>query len=309
MTMITIIMASYNAASTLEAAADSVLAQTLDDIELIIVDDASSDETLNIARKIAARDKRVTVLAQSINKGPAASRNAALSIAKGEWMAVVDADDVILPKRLEAMIMEARIWQADIVFDNLIYVEGHSERLYLPPHLKLAGALTLETYIESHRRTCAIPNMGFLKPLIRRDVLCRSGVFYDESLTIGEDAMLIMTLMAKGAKACLADGAWYRYFRHGGSISARQGLDSVRTINAAFRHFLKKHDLDGAARIAMLRLATDNDRRILAVHLVCGMMRGHILSIIREIVKTPVMARFLWSELCSQARHTLKNMA
>jgi succinoglycan biosynthesis protein ExoO len=307
MTRATVIMASYNAANTLESAATSVLAQTMHDLELIIVDDASKDATLDVAQKLAAQDSRVVVVAQPVNGGPAAARNAALAVAKGEWICIVDADDVILPGRLKSMLAAGQAQHADIVFDNLLYIEGLAEHPYLPAHLNLAGPLSLATYIESHRRSCPIPNMGFLKPLIRRSVMQNLGGCYDESLKIGEDAMLIMALMAGGAKAWLVDGAWYRYFRHEGSISAKQGPDSVQMINAAFRQFLKARIIAQPAREAMQRLITDNERRIHASALADNVLQGHIIATLREIVKTPVIVRFLLNELRSQARHMLKN--
>lgn len=307
MTKVTVIMASYNAAITLESAAASVLAQTMRDLELIIVDDASKDTTLAVARTLAASDSRVTVVARPLNGGPAAARNAALGIAKGEWICVVDADDGILPGRLDAMLSEGEAQQADIIFDNLHYIEGLAERTYLPSYLNLAGPLSLKTYIESHRRSCPIPNMGFLKPLIRKGIMCDLNAHYDESLKIGEDAMLIMDLMAAGAKALLVEGTWYRYFRHEGSISARQNADSIRNINAAFRQFLKTRILSNAAQESMQRLILDNDRRILATTLADNMLRGHVMETVREIVRAPVIVKFLLNELRSQFRHMLKN--
>ncbi len=308
MAIVTVIMAAYNAAKTLDAAVESVLAQSLSDIELLIVNDASSDATLAVAESLRQRDSRVRVLSRSENGGPAAARNTALDAATGTWIAVVDADDVILPERLEHMVRAAEAAQADIIFDNLLYIEGYTERLYIPAYLNLAGPLSLQDYILSHRRACPIPNLGFLKPLFRRDRLDASGLRYDTSLKIGEDAMLVMALMAAGAKACLLSEAWYRYFRHKGSISARQDHHSLYAINKAFRTFLRGHEaaLPPVTREIVLALMTENEWRMMASELAMKIRKGSAADAFLALLRHPRVGRFLIHELAGQLRHAFR---
>ena len=92
--MITVIIPVYNVAPCLAACIDSVLAQSYADIELLLVDDGSTDGSGDICDDYACRDARVTVLHQE-NAGPAAARNAALDVAQGEFVAFIDSDDVV----------------------------------------------------------------------------------------------------------------------------------------------------------------------------------------------------------------------
>src|SRR5215217_3734904 len=101
---VSVIVPAYNAAGYLERALASALAQTMPDLEVIVVDDASSDTTFEVACKIAARASRVRVLRNERNSGENASRNRAISTARGEWIALLDADDEWLPERLERML-------------------------------------------------------------------------------------------------------------------------------------------------------------------------------------------------------------
>ena len=99
---VTVVMAVYNAAQFLHQAVASVLAQTYCDFELIIVDDSSSDDSLSILQSVD--DPRVRIIGHNTNMGAALSRNDALAAAHGEFVAIMDADDVCAPTRLERQI-------------------------------------------------------------------------------------------------------------------------------------------------------------------------------------------------------------
>ena len=99
--LVSVLMSVYNGAPTLEKAAASVLAQTYRDLELILCDDASTDDTWRIMQRIAAQDARVTVFQNKTNRGLGASLNGCLSRAGGEYIARQDADDVSDPDRIE----------------------------------------------------------------------------------------------------------------------------------------------------------------------------------------------------------------
>jgi len=94
---VSVIIPAYNAVAHLRRAVESALGQTMSDLEIIIVDDASTDATLEIAGRIAAQDSRVRVLHNERNSGPSVSRNRAIAAARGEWIAILDADDSWFP--------------------------------------------------------------------------------------------------------------------------------------------------------------------------------------------------------------------
>ena len=112
---ITVLMSCFNAARWLEESINSVLKQSYTDFEFIIVDDGSTDNTLDIIYRFAATDSRIVVITKS-NSGLSDSLNVGLKIAKGEWIARLDADDVCEPTRLEK--------QAELAFanSNLVFI-------------------------------------------------------------------------------------------------------------------------------------------------------------------------------------------
>lgn len=100
--VISVIIPVYNVASYLQECLDSVLAQTYTDFELLLVDDGSTDGSSDLCDDYACRDARVTVIHQP-NAGPAAARNAALQVAQGDYLAFIDADDVVHRQYLEVL--------------------------------------------------------------------------------------------------------------------------------------------------------------------------------------------------------------
>ena len=110
---ISVIVAAYNAKSTIEACIASVTAQTLSDFELLVVDDGSSDGTGEFLERLAQTDGRIRVFVQE-NRGPAAARSRALSHAAGQYVAFVDADDAMEPACLETLFEAAERTKADL---------------------------------------------------------------------------------------------------------------------------------------------------------------------------------------------------
>ena len=99
MPRVTVVMAVYNAAQFLREAIASVLSQTYTDFELIVVDDASTDDSSAILRSY--NDPRIRIIRHQTNLGASLSRNDALAAARGELIAIMDADDVCAPTRIE----------------------------------------------------------------------------------------------------------------------------------------------------------------------------------------------------------------
>ena len=135
--VVSVIMANDRGAAHLARAMASVLAQIERRLELTLADDASDDDSVAIARRFAAQDPRLRVIASARNAGPAATRNLALDMAEGTWIAVVDSDDLIHPERLARLIGAAGNAGVGMVADDLVYfgdVPGRQPaRLPSPP--------------------------------------------------------------------------------------------------------------------------------------------------------------------------------
>ncbi|MEL7048990.1 MAG: glycosyltransferase family 2 protein [Pseudomonadota bacterium] len=120
---VSFLICTYNIAPFIEEAIQSALAQTNVMVELIVVDDASSDGTPDIVERMANDDPRIKLHRRHENGGISVSRNQAISLATGTWMAIFDGDDVMPPERSERMIDIALASGADMVADNYERVE------------------------------------------------------------------------------------------------------------------------------------------------------------------------------------------
>ncbi|HVI33299.1 glycosyltransferase family 2 protein [Phenylobacterium sp.] len=232
---VSVVTANYNGARYLAEAVRSVLGQTLASLELIVVDDRSTDDSLQVIEAAAEGDPRVRVFVQPQNGGPGAARNRALAEARGAWIAVFDSDDLMAPDRLERMVARAEADGADMVVDNLtVFQDGSAE----PGRPFLAGKawgeprwIGLADYIDSARMYSKRPGLGYLKPLFRAEALRTTR--YREELRIGEDYDLVLRLLAQGRTLRLEPAALYRYRKHGSSISHVMRRDHLVQMLAA----------------------------------------------------------------------------
>src|SRR3989344_2426163 len=102
--LLSVVMAVYNSEKYLSTSIKSVLSQTYPHFELIIVNDGSIDGSESIAREYIAKDKRIVYLKNEVNAGQSATRNRAIKCAKGDYIAIVDSDDICIPSRFEKQV-------------------------------------------------------------------------------------------------------------------------------------------------------------------------------------------------------------
>lgn len=253
---VSVVMANYNGAAYLAQAIRSVQAQTLASWELIVVDDASTDDSVPLAQAFALQDPRIKVLVQPGNSGPAAARNRALDAAKGAWIAVFDSDDVMAADRLERLLARAGATNADIVADNQLICS----QALIPERQYLSGeALTRLTridvvlFIETGRLYSSLPDLGFLKPMISSALIARSGARYDETLRIAEDFHFLLDLLVRGAELQIEPAPLYLYRKHPASISHRLSPQAQSAMIAADDAFRRRLDPVSPAARAMGR--------------------------------------------------------
>ncbi|AUX79864.1 glycosyltransferase family 2 protein [Sinorhizobium fredii] len=245
---VTFVIAAYNAADTITRAVGSALAQEGVAVEAIVVDDCSSDDT--VALVTAIDDPRVRLVSLEQNRGPGGARNAGFAAARGRWIAVLDSDDTVRPARLARMIARAEATGAQLVVDNLdvLSLDGSNVRMFEDAELEALPELTLPAFIESNVIFRSEHNYGYMKPVFERRFLAQHGLFFNESLRIGEDYILLASALACGGRCAVEPSAGYTYHIREGSISRVLKLEHIDAMMAADEAFLQRYALDPLSR-------------------------------------------------------------
>ena len=232
---VSVAIACYNAVGYLEAAVASALGQEGVSLEVVIVDDHSTDGSLALAHSLASLDSRVRVLQTAENGGPAAARNVALAKMRGDWFAVLDSDDLFEPGRLRQLLGAAERSGADFVADDLcVFGEGIDTHAMVGERAPLPGDwISLETYLDRSRMFAETVALGYLKPVIRASVIRELGLRYNTGMRIGEDDDLILQLLSAGKRYRFVPEPLYRYRKHDASISHRLSVDHAQRMLSA----------------------------------------------------------------------------
>ena len=126
-TLISIIMPAFNCERYIEEAINSVLEQTYQLWELIVIDDGSSDKTVRILEKLSIKDKRIRFYINEKNQGVSATRNRGISIASGEWIAFLDSDDMWEKTKLHKQMAHVELTAAEFIFTGSSYINEHGD--------------------------------------------------------------------------------------------------------------------------------------------------------------------------------------
>ncbi len=212
---VSVIIPAYNTEAYIAKAIESALEQTLTDLEVIVVDDGSSDKTLEIAKSFT--DQRLKVIANQQNFGVSAARNRALRAAQGEWIAILDSDDWYLSERLEKLVLLAEETNADMIADDLYLIKDGATSPWSTliqesgEHINKILQIDVVYFVETDVYGQTGLHLGLTKPIFKREFLVKHGIEYDESISIAEDFWLDLKCLIKGARFFLIPKAYYFY--------------------------------------------------------------------------------------------------
>lgn len=223
--MISVIVPSYNVAPYLQRCVDSLISQTYSNLEIILVDDGSTDDTGELCDKIAESDSRIKVIHKE-NGGLSDARNAGIDVATGEFYSFIDGDDFIEPDTYEVMMKEMENSRVSIVAGGFIVtdVQGNNrismspERQYLTKEEAFMDLLGGENYIT--QSSC---NKLFRSSLFEK-IRYKKGI-------LNEDMEILPRLLDVSNDVVLLNKAVYHYIKKPGSITtADYSMERYRAI-------------------------------------------------------------------------------
>jgi succinoglycan biosynthesis protein ExoU len=250
-----VIIAAYRAEDTVGRAVASALDQP-EVSEVIVVDDASPDATAAQAQAADDGTGRLRVIRLAVNGGPAAARNHALEVSKAPFVAVLDADDFLLPGRF-AVLLAMR--DLDLAADNIVFVTPDRAQSLRPEDLPAFSPdiqiIDAAAFAAGNLAKPGVQRgeLGFLKPLMSRAFLDRHGLRYDPGLWLGEDYDLYMRMLLVGARFGVTHRVGYGAVVRPGSLSGQhRTADLGALMEASLRHLLSP-DLMPEARTWIAR--------------------------------------------------------
>ena len=236
---VTAIVPAYNVETYLEKCLTNLVNQTLKDIEIIVIDDGSTDRTNEIMQEFAKKDSRIITITQT-NQKQGAARNRALEIAKGEYVSFVDSDDFVREDMFKTLYEKAKCYDSELVLSGVLFVDGNmfSEegecvcKTYFDKdtqfetkedlkklRMGIVGAPVYDTDDSKY-------GMSIWKNLFKTEVIKKNNItFKSEREMLSEDALFMIDYILCISKATGINEAFYNYCRNEDSISKSYKID------------------------------------------------------------------------------------
>jgi succinoglycan biosynthesis protein ExoO len=239
-------MPAFNVEGYIRHSIESVLVSGSANVEVLVVDDCSTDDTAAIVGVLAERDARVRLMRLPENQGPSAARNIGVHNARGTYIAFVDADDLCVPGRLEYLLRLANAENADIVTDNLFLLGENADTPWSDVHREYGVS-----YVDGQliRPAEYIRKGWVVHPILRRDRLLGEGLLFDQRVDYGEDYILYTRLLMRGWRWVVTQKPLYYQRSRLGSLTRSHKTPellheylktAIRDARAAGHHELAK---------------------------------------------------------------------
>ena len=238
---VSVVIPAYNAEGTLQRMLDSVLGQTWRDLQVILVDDGSTDRTAGLAGKAAERDPRLSVISRD-NLGISSTRNAGLALCEGKYIRFIDADDTLLADSIERMVLRAEKDGSELIIGGYDQYFGERRSFH-----NLAGRDDTVQCNEILNHLCSHANSYFYgvlwNKLFLRDIVEQEQCRFQEDLTWGEDFAFVMDYFSRVKQISFMKESLYDYRRTPGSTSVQQVLDCMKhpSDNIRIKRELYRH--------------------------------------------------------------------
>jgi len=233
---VTVIIPVYNVENYIEECIESVFAQSIDNLEIIVIDDGSTDRTANIVKTLLPPPGKSLQLISQPNSGLSSARNLGISIARGEWIGMVDGDDWIQPDMYEAMFRHAETMKADLAICKGCLVDHETRKIKLIQDIELwerliseeaqlyNPLLTPDLFLLSTSACWRLYRQSFLK---EKDFKFANGLIF-------EDILAHYQLLCSTSRVALINKLFY-YYRtgHTGRITERKDhkiLDVIKIL-------------------------------------------------------------------------------
>ena len=223
MDKVSVVIPIYNREKYIKKCIDSVINQTYNNLEIICVDDCSTDSSLEILKKYEATDNRVTIVALEKNNGVSNARNTGIKKSTGKYLAFVDSDDTIDKNMIFEMVDCANKTGADIILSDLCMFSGGKKRnmtLSIEP-LKLYPKKEIENSILPRFTFDGEDNLGlfsFSTKLYKKSIITDNNICFDTNIAYEEDKLFVIEVLANCNSLYYIPKEYYKYDTSSGGL-------------------------------------------------------------------------------------------
>ena len=253
--MVSVIIPVYNGRNYLPDIVKCLQKQTCKDMEIIIVNDGSTDNSYELAAKLAETDDRIKVLTQP-NRGPGAARNTGLQAATGEYIPFVDADDRLPEDYIQ--VLATAIADSDCCICGLEITDNRDKNISVSAY---EGRYTTAQFMQLALKGDVSPVIAFSGPvnrLWRADVIKNNGVCFDTSYRYGEDTVFNLTVLHHCTQVTVTDKTAYIAVEYPSSLSRSFSPDRFNAYQAIREKLYSITAADDSVKINIAQYLTDN---------------------------------------------------
>ena len=238
---VSVVVPVHNAERFIERAVESVLGQSYRDIELLLVDDGSSDTSADRCSAYASNDSRVSVITQE-NRGPAAARNTGIDNASGDFIFFLDADDYLEPETLEKLIACHHKYQPDLVMANFrkLEVDGRiidQRAVFSPDNIEFDGwikalsAADIRDYVRHFFKYPSNHPISYCwARLYKRSIIEREMLRFDETMRLFEDFVFNLAYLKRAYMVIFVNEPLYTYTMHSRHVSFSMSILNAESL-------------------------------------------------------------------------------
>ncbi len=239
--LISVIVPVYNTAKYLDKCLESILQQSMREIEIICVDDCSFDGSYLIVEKYKKQDERIKLIRHNENKGSGGARNTGIIAAKANFIASVDSDDTMLPNMIQALWDECENGKFDIVDCGFYLVDEEGRRLSKRRYAHQVIANNQDNNVDIF----SLLSSNFWNKLWRKSLFLENQIFFPEGIYY-EDLATIPRLLAKSKNIKIIDKCLYNYLIREGSITnsySQKHIDDYFKVFSILKNFLVNQNM------------------------------------------------------------------
>lgn len=212
-TRISVIIPVYNTEKYLEKCLNSVISQSLEEIEIIVVNDCSSDNSLKIIKKYIQKDNRIILINKKENEGVSEARNSGIKIARGEYILCVDGDDWIEKDCLKELYEMAKKNEAEIVVSDFYLDYGNKNVVYqIDQENRMQTFFKKEDAIKNIFSGKGFPSIW--NKLVKREIYEKNNIKFPTNISMGEDLLTVLSLIYSSTKIIKLNKAYLHYIQN-----------------------------------------------------------------------------------------------